>query len=276
MKDYSDNVNLPRPSRRRFVQASAAAVATLAAGRSFGAEERLAVSPATTNAGRRWPSELTVRKDPVSGATVRQLHQLPGAQQPLLLHLSLLVRPGPQAGHRLGPRESREPVRRGLGVGRADAADRLGSGQGVESAFAQQEPGARGDRASSTTTRSASLDLATLQSRPLMKRPPGYTGNLRRLHGRRQVRGAPASPRICPTASRWTCSTATSASTRSGRPSRTRRSGRFRWTAASRNGLRGALLAGTLQRLAQAARTSSPSATRARGTRSTTASGVWT
>lgn len=73
MKDHSDNVNLPRPYRRRFVQASTAAVATLAAGRSFGTEERLAVSSATTNAGRRWPSELTVHNDPVSGAAVRQL-----------------------------------------------------------------------------------------------------------------------------------------------------------------------------------------------------------
>jgi hypothetical protein len=67
----SDNVNLQRPSRRRFVQASAAAVAALAAGRWLGGTEPATGSPTATNVGRRWPSELTVRKDPVSGATVR-------------------------------------------------------------------------------------------------------------------------------------------------------------------------------------------------------------
>ena len=76
MNNYShtsDNVNLQRPSRRRFVKASAAAVASLAAGRWLGGAEPATGSPTTTNAGRRWLSELTVRKDPVSGATVRQL-----------------------------------------------------------------------------------------------------------------------------------------------------------------------------------------------------------
>jgi hypothetical protein len=69
----NDSVSLPLPSRRRFVQACGALVAASAAGRSLGGAEPGVVSPATTNAGRRWPSELNVRKDPVSGATVRQL-----------------------------------------------------------------------------------------------------------------------------------------------------------------------------------------------------------
>ena len=180
MNDHShtsDNVNLPRFSRRSFVQACGASVAALAAGRSFGAEERPAVSPATTNAGRRWPSELTVHKDPVSGAAVRQLTNYRAHSN----HSYFTYPCWYDQGRKLVIASDRDNRVNLFGVD-------LESGELTQ--LTDWDPAKVSNRHSLSKNpvreeivffyddTVSVLDLATLQSRPLMKRPPGYTGNL--------------------------------------------------------------------------------------------------
>ena len=180
MNDHShttDNVNLPRFSRRSFVQACGASVAALAAGRSFGAEERPAVSPSTTNAGRRWPSELTVHKDPVSGAAVRQLTNYRAHSN----HSYFTYPCWYDQGRKLVIASDRDNRVNLFGVD-------LESGELTQ--LTDWDPAKVSNRHSLSKNpvreeivffyddTVSVLDLATLQSRPLMKRPPGYTGNL--------------------------------------------------------------------------------------------------
>ena len=173
----ADSEYLPRPSRRRFVQASTAAVAALAAGRWVGGTEPATVSPTATNAGRRWPSELTVRKDPVSGATVRQLTNYRAHSN----HSYFTYPCWYDQGRKLVIASDRDNRVNLFGVD-------LESGELTQ--LTDWDPAKVSNRHSLSKNpvreeivffyddTVSVLDLTTLQSRPLMKRPPGYTGNL--------------------------------------------------------------------------------------------------
>ena len=135
------------------------------------------MSPSTTNAGRRWPSELTVHKDPVSGAAVRQLTNYRAHSN----HSYFTYPCWYDQGRKLVIASDRDNRVNLFGID-------LESGELTQ--LTDWDPAKVSNRHSLSKNpvreeivffydgTVSVLDLTTLQSRPLMKRPPGYTGNL--------------------------------------------------------------------------------------------------
>ncbi len=131
----------------------------------------------TSTVGRQWPSELSITTDPVSGATVRQLTNYRAHSN----HSYFTYPCWYDRGRKLVIASDRGNSTNLFGIDLATGAmTQLTDWDPakVMNRHCLSKNPAREEICFFYDATVMLLDLATLQARPLMKQPPGYTGNL--------------------------------------------------------------------------------------------------